>query len=519
MRFAAIAPLLLSVSLLAQTQHEATTVEVVQVPVYVTEAGEPVTGLTRDDFVLTVNGKPQAIEYFDAVDFGTLGHDRARDPRQRRLYVLVFDLLYSKPNAIYRAQRAVEAYLQNGLEGDVFSVASYTARGGVHIILPFTRDREAVRAAVARLSELKTADPLRLASTGPAPGDRFESSQLRHLFLEPLLRLVAQQNDDLAELARRLAPIEGNKHVVLLSGGHADVVSGAASRENGTYVPWYGQHGYNNYGGRGAFMGTMSRLTRPAVNSATSVGTREPEVDRKIRGLQRDFTAAGVFLDTIDINGIPDAWTPKLNDSLYIMAEGTGGMIVDNRNDLTEAMTVLTGRQRVSYLLGFNAPQTGKERNAIGVQLRGHPIADMHFRPAYSTKAPKGDSGDGLRLADILLNDIPQTGLTVSTTVSRSDGHSIVDVAIPSPELLALGGGGKIRGDVLLYVFRGDTAVAFQRKAFDVDSGRAGAALKGEPMRVTQAFDLPPGNYTAKVLVRLNGSDAIGFGKSEFEAN
>src|ERR1044071_9967816 len=62
---------LLLVAVPAFAAHrEVQNVEVVQVPVYVSTALGVVTGLTRDNFDLTVNGKPQPIDYFDVIDFG-----------------------------------------------------------------------------------------------------------------------------------------------------------------------------------------------------------------------------------------------------------------------------------------------------------------------------------------------------------------------------------------------------------------------------------------------------------------
>src|ERR1700686_3231220 len=96
----------------AAPQHrETTTVEVVQIPVYVTSSGVSVRGLTRDDFTLRVNGRTQKIDYFDIVDFSSLSSEQMRDPRQRRLYVLTFDLANMSPFAMLRAKRAAEEYL------------------------------------------------------------------------------------------------------------------------------------------------------------------------------------------------------------------------------------------------------------------------------------------------------------------------------------------------------------------------------------------------------------------------
>src|SRR5688572_12719464 len=128
---------LFSFPLAAQSVREVTTVEVVEVPVYVTNGGKPVTGLTRDHFRLFVNGKPQSIDYFDVVDFAGLSADEAQNPRQRRLYFLLFDLT-SHPFAILRARKAVDAFVQEAGPADVFAVATL-GKGGLNIVVPFTR--------------------------------------------------------------------------------------------------------------------------------------------------------------------------------------------------------------------------------------------------------------------------------------------------------------------------------------------------------------------------------------------
>src|SRR2546423_420904 len=85
------------ISLAAQGQYrERVEVEIVDVPVYVTNNGAGVTGLTKDDFELFVNGKPQHIDYFDPIDFSAPAPAVAseqpaapRDIRDRRLFLLL----------------------------------------------------------------------------------------------------------------------------------------------------------------------------------------------------------------------------------------------------------------------------------------------------------------------------------------------------------------------------------------------------------------------------------------------
>src|SRR5438046_224824 len=69
MRIAAVTLITVFALSAAGQVRESVNVEVVQVPVYVTtSAGTPVPNLTKDAFQLFVDGRPQPIEYFDAVD-------------------------------------------------------------------------------------------------------------------------------------------------------------------------------------------------------------------------------------------------------------------------------------------------------------------------------------------------------------------------------------------------------------------------------------------------------------------
>src|SRR5439155_2350138 len=136
--------LLLAAFPLFAAHREVQNVEVVQVPVYVSTASGVVTGLTRDNFELFVNGKPRQFDYFDVIDFAKIAPLATPaapvDPRQRRLYVLLFDLYYETPNNVHRAQRAAQELVAHAGAADVFAVATYSSNRGVDVIVPFSRD-------------------------------------------------------------------------------------------------------------------------------------------------------------------------------------------------------------------------------------------------------------------------------------------------------------------------------------------------------------------------------------------
>jgi len=447
-RIACVVILFLAAVAIAAPQREITNVEVVQVPVYVTAQGQAVRGLTQNNFQLFVNGKPQPIDYFDVVDFAALNSSpegQRPDPRQRRLYLLVFDLVFTTPNAVYRAQQAAARYIDAAPDSDFFAVASYTSNHGLQMVVPFTRDRLAVRGAITRLRDRSTADPLRLAMTAgerSAMADiatsfdggvaaRAGSQAIQAMLLEPLRRIVGNEVDDLGDTATRLAPLEGQKHIVLLSTGFDPaLVRGAPS----------------NRGSGDILQASLS--ARPATGFAFA----EAGLMVRLRAMHEKFTAAGVFLDAVDIFGLAGPWDGRDDDALYTLALDTGGTVINHRNDLAAAMQLLADRQRVVYVLGFHARDTGREKNSISVKVRNTPGGSLiTYRPSYSTTLPKPSMTDGLRLADILQNDIPQTGVTVNAGVTTAGRGATVSVDVPSTELVALARGEQGKGDALVF--------------------------------------------------------------------
>jgi VWFA-related protein len=517
-----------------QQTKETTTVEVVQVPVYVTSAGSSVRGLTRDDFTLRVNARKQQIDYFDVVDFKSLSSEQMRDPRQRRLYVLTFDLANMAPFAMMRARRAAEEYLAAAQPSDYFAIALLNRRDEFEFIVPFTRDQIALRRAVASFSMASTGDPLHLTvsshdRTGLINDDASTIQDLRRMGAGVAAELVADiarrrvdnQFESLGEVAKRLAPLEGYKHIVLLSkgfdnflmtngvsaltagipagprpqGSMQQVTANALSQFNGTSSP--------NYTGARDYTGDDSLL---------------PESQRR---MQKKFNAAGVFLDAIDIEGLRPA-NKASNESLHFLISDTGGQVVEHRNDLEAAIQRLTDSQQVVYVLGFHAADTGRKQNSISVDVDGAPRGSyVNYRESYSSIADKPSPTDALRLADIVTNDVPQNGITMTTDVTPASNKVAVKVTLPGQELLAMAGGdSNVKGDALMYVFAGQTSVAFEKKYINVDVNQARTSgLDGSNVELSQSFDLPPGGYALKVLVRLvgaDGHDTLAFARKDF---
>lgn len=498
----------------AQRHRETTTVEVVQVPVYVTSSGSSVRGLTRDDFALRVNGREQKIDYFDVVDFSALSAEQQSDPRQRRLYVLTFDLANMSPFHLLRAKRAAEQYLTNAQPSDYFAIALLNRDDDIQFIVPFTRDKATLRRAVTSFRAASTGDPLQLTVSLGERGalmndDATEVRDLRRMgagIVSELVTDVARYRVDdqfqsLGQLARRLAPLEGYKHVVLLSKGFNSflLMNGTAAFNGGSW-------------GAGA-SGQQVTQIQNRYREFNGFDSRLPEAQRRMR---KEFSAAGVFLDAIDIAGLRPYGS---NESLHFEIADTGGQVVEHRNDLEEAMQRLTDSQQVVYVLGFHAADTGERENRISVKVAGAPRGSyVSYRKAYTSIADKPSTRDALRLADIITNDIPQNGITMTAAVITTPKKAGVNVTLPGQELLAIAGDDRnVRGEALIYIFTGQTSVAFARKDIEVDVTKArSSGLDGGKVQLAQSFDLPPGTYSMKVLVRLDHHDTLAFARKDF---
>ena len=422
-------------------------VEVVDVPVFVARGGKPVEGLTRDSFELFVNGKPQAFESFEAVS----ARDEASSLRERRLFLLVFDVAFSQPFALPRAQRAAAQLIANAGPADYFAVATYSHRRGVWFAAPFTRDRDALGRAIRSLNSSRSGDPLAIVMTDaeraavPSWSDveSFAGVEAgRDLARMEVLRAAEDQVEGLAEVSERLAALEGQKHVVFLSEG------------------WSGL---------------------------------DLSIFDDLIAMHRRFDAAGVFLHAVDLDGVGRRLMG--NDALYALTSGTGGKFIHSRNDIGRALTGLSASLDRGYRLGFRPASAKSGYNTIEVRVRERGVRVDH-RHGFSSGAERPNAGDGLYLADVVLNDVPQTG--TAATLTLRDGT--LSAHIPMRELAAQGQS----AELLVYAFAADgSALMYHREVITVSADDA----------KTFAIAVPEGTKVAKALLRVGGS--VGFSKVE----
>ncbi|HSY50816.1 MAG TPA: VWA domain-containing protein [Thermoanaerobaculia bacterium] len=503
--------LLAACALSASAQvRESVTVEVVQVPVYVTTSdGKPVTGLTRDAFQLSIDGHPQPIEYFDTFDFASaqagapVAAERPR--RERRLYLLLFDLTFATPGSIGRAQKAAEqAVVHSNPATDFFSVATYSSTRGVHFLSPFLADRVAVARSIYTLKSSEAQDPLGVALAsaeraqwvttmeqgGAVSGsdddlssflgsevvDQLKGGQANQdAMAAPRNRLIEFQLEGLGEAAARFGALEGQKHLLVFTEGF-----------------------------------DSTRITDIKAKG------RPPNLDAHlldlVKQMHETFVSAGVTLDSIDIKGLRHTFTDLENDALYMLSRGTGGRVIVNRNNLVEAVDTLVQEQRVVYVLGFR--QRDRSSGRISVRVSGLPRgAEVSYREGFGY-TPRKPALDSLQLADILLNDVPQAGVSLNAGVRTYEGGAEVAVSFARAEVVPQLSDQSPGVDILLYIFdEHGRAVGFKAKRINFSG--AGRVNTGY-LTLREPFELPAGKYAAKVLLRITGTRSLGFVRRDF---
>lgn len=477
----------LTLSLHAQNLRDAVTVEVVDVPVFVSHNAKPVDGLTRDDFELYVNGQRQDIDYFDVVSPAA-----ETTLRERRLFLLVFDAAFSRPHALVRAQKAAARLIESAPESDFFSVATFTSGEGVQFAVPFTSDRGALLRAIASLTTSKSGDPLAIVMTSAERAsiesitnnaavdraetylpstrdvDRITGSFFREMATAQISRRAEHQVNVFEDLSRRMASLEGQKHVVLMT------------------------EGFEGYNDAAEF---TSRRTPPPLGGAAPIAFAEPYFYRALRDMDRAFQESDVLLHTLDLEGLQIS--PTVENVL--LAEGTGGATMTNSNDMALALSRLSNQFAHGYRLGFRPQNVRAGHNTIKVKLRNSRGLTVKHRLGFSGTPQPTTIDDGLYLADVILNDVPQTG--TAAALELSDG--VLHASVPMQPLAAqLGKAG--HAELLVYAFdEQGKAIAFNKQKINVAADATGEATFDIPM--------PAGATVAKALLRVD--DSLGFTK------
>ncbi len=485
MKPAAAAAVALLTALAAAAQvGEKITVNVVEVPVTVVgRDGDPLRGLTAANFELFDDGVRRPVTSVEAVDFATLRTASAVEPinpAARRSFMLLFDLGFSSPTALARAQEAARRFVRDTVQPrDLVAVGTIGPEQGFRLLTAFTTDRDLVAAALAEPRSFRGTDPLQLsggADAAPPQAEplvllRPQRDEIRPRprstpapAVEPFADVrIDKEIDALSALASMLRAVPGRKQIVLLSEGF-------------DAKGWEGGIAY--------------------------------------REMAKKFRASDTVLNAIDIAGV--RWNSS-NDALFLLARPTGGEVLRNSNDLSNEFATLLHRQEVVYVLAFQAParRRGQFHN-LEVRLAGVPGARASYRSGYYESGGESPMQRTLSNAEIIVNDIPQSDVRISAvSAAFPDGGE----RAPVPVIVEIDGAALLKdagAEIYIYAFDEEGRVRdrlYQKMTLDL--AKVGARLRRGGVKFYGTLSLPPGRYAVKTLVRAGENERRGFARTD----
>ena len=484
--------------------------------------GALVRGLTRDDFVVLEDGKPQTVSSFDFEEIenaslpsmatttvlGAIAQPArpsapaapasgeiapAVDMKDRRLIVLFYDLGSMQPEEVSRAVQSGRDYVEKKMApADVLAVVSLTT--ALTVDQDFTADRQALLSSLNRLSPVEGSGAAAATDTEIAPdtGNAFVADDTEFNIFNTDRRL-----DALRAVADVLAGIEQKKSVVYFSGGvtqsgmdNQAAVRALVDRAVRANVSIYAAD-------------TRGLAALPAGGDASTASVRGTGAfsGRSMTSQRESFSAA--------------------QDTLTTIAEDTGGKAFFDVNEFSEVFDKVVADTSSYYLLGYtstNPARDGRFRR-IRVSLK-QPGLKLEFRSGYYAPrdfAHAGRDDRAQQLQEQLLSDLPITDLPVHGAAGYfrlKDNRYFVPVwfIVPGSQVQFSRASDKEKAtlDVLGVIRDGQNRpVAWIQDTVKL-SVAATEDVRRRNVQYGTSFELPPGFYRLKVVIRENQLGTFG---------
>ncbi len=522
---------------------DVTEVVAIEVPVQVLRDGEPVRGLTADDFEIYDGRRKMPITGFEVLDLQSSPEQKSKPqplpPAARRNFLLLFDLSFASPKSLARAQEAAGTLLGTLHPSDLVGVATYSTTRGPRLALGFTPDRKQVRDVLSHLDKPemfdRAADPLRLMIDSTFEGDfsvdkGSSSGNLRKetdaaLLNESLATLqqevergqFAQKGADVLALARSFADfahmmsgIEGRKYVVYLSEGFdSSLLLGSTDEED---------------------VDSMTQASTSGEIWKIDSGIRygNTQASTQLEKMLEEFRRADCVIQAVDVGGLREGGelgnkAATGQDSLFMMANGTGGDLYRNFNDLSSAMGEVLKRTSVTYVLAFQ-PEDLKRDGAyhkVRVELKNDSrslrgVRVVH-RPGFYAPKPYTQQNAvekllsaGRQVVGGVETGAIRTSILAAPFQVGNPTYVPVLIEVDGADLIAgTPANAKLPAEIYAYALEPTGTVRdFFSQTVGLDLAKVAPALKQSGLKFFGHLDLPPGDYSLRVLVRNGATGA-----------
>jgi VWFA-related protein len=511
-----------------QVTFRASTQLVVETVVVKDKNGNPVEGLTANDFAVTEDGAPQTIRFFEfqklpgvadaapapepgrpklleklprtQISPETPGNTRYKD---RRLLALYFDVTAMPPPDQLRALTAARKFIRAQMTpADLLAIMTFSG-GAVRVVVDFTADRDRLLSSIETMivGEGEGYDETDADAAAADTGAAFGQDDSEFNIFNTDRQLSALQT-----AAKMLGTLSEKKALVYFSSGlrlngvdnqaqlHATI--NAAIRAGVSFWP---------IDARGLL--AQAPLGDATQGSPGGVGM---------------YSGASALAATTNFQ--------RSQDTLWTMAADTGGKALLDSNDL--AAGIVQAQKSISsyYILGYYTSKEaldGKFRR-IKISLNGGLSASLDYRQGYyaGKQFGKFTAADKERqLEEALMLGDPITELTIVMEIdyfqlNRAEYFVPLVVKIPGRELALArrGGAERTRIDFIGEV-KDEFGTTIQNVRDKVDiklSDATAAELARRPIQYDTGFTLLPGRYKIKFLARDAETGRIGTFQTNF---
>ncbi|HZB87750.1 MAG TPA: VWA domain-containing protein [Terracidiphilus sp.] len=484
------------------------------------KTGEFVHGLTQSDFSIYENGKKQQIATFDyqsvemakplneatvsGLAAGSSGGKavvaaKPEELRNHRLIVMFFDLTSMQPEDLDRCVEAAQAFLKTKMQAADL-VALVSLGDTLKVDQDFTADRNALINEVGGYNGTEgqgfasgaTANSNQVEDTTGYTPDESEYNDLntdRELFA---LRAISKSLEKIGE----------KKSLLYFSGGISrDGIENAAS-------------------------------LRSAINAAVRADLAIYSVDT--RGLQAisplgdastgSLRGSGAYTGGAVLNNFNANFASQ--EVLTTLSSDTGGKAFLDSNDFAPAFAQVQRDTSAYYAIGFHSSDPARDGKYRKLTIKiNRPGIKLEYRPGYYAPADFKHSGREDRereLEEELASDLPATDMAVylDAMYFRLDDNRFyvpVSLIVPGSQIPFVKGGDKdkatldIIGEVIDEVKR---PIGHARETVKLNLDPSLQARQRN-IEYTTSFNLPPGKYHLKFVVRENQTGRTG----SFEAD
>jgi VWFA-related protein len=486
------------------------------------KTGELVQGLKQSDFSIYENGKQQHIDTFDfeSVDKATPLNEatvsglaagpsgngpkavvvaRPEDLRNHRLIVMFFDLTSMQPEDLDRSVEAAKDFLKNKMQpADL--VALVSLGDTLKVDQDFTADKNALVNEVGvyngtqgqGFAQGATANSNQVEDTTGYTPDESEYNDLntdRELFA---LRAVAKSLEKITE----------KKSLLYFSGGIQ-------------------RNGIEN-----------QASLRAAINSAVRANLAIYSVDT--RGLQAisplgdastgSLRGTGAYSGGALLNNMNANFATQ--EVMATLSTDTGGKAFFDSNDFAPAFAQVERDTSAYYAIGFRSTNTARDGKYRKLTIKiDRPGIKLEYRPGYYAPADFQHAAHEDRereLEEQLASDLPATDMAVymDAMYFRLDENRFyvpVSLIVPGSQIPFVKGGDKDKATLDII------GTVIDEAKRPIGNARETVKLNLDPslqarqknIQYTTSFNLPPGKYHLKFVVRENQTGRMGSFEAE----